>query len=152
MLRLPLCLLLAAAAPARAVRSFGRGYDGPVCLHKPVNVFAHTVASGERLGVMDHFWTTGSSEEQQAAMDTQLWISYFFDGESTASIAFNPAQMAGQMFGAVQLGNSSVWTDGTRAATQNTSMYAAGDKMGKRRPPWLAHVPSKTPRCKRSCC
>ena len=130
-LRLLLCLL-AAAAPARAVRSFGRGYDGPVCLHKPVTVFAHTIPSDHhRLGVMDHFWTTGSSEEQQAAMDSQLWISYFFDGESTASIAFNPAQMAGQMFGAVQLGNSSVWTDGTRAATQNTSMYAAGDKMGK---------------------
>jgi hypothetical protein len=94
-------------------------------------VLQHTIDSPDRMGIMDHFWTTGSSEEQQAAAGVELTISYTFDGAAAPSVSFNPAQMAGQMFGAVQLGNSSVWTDGTRAATANTSMYAAGDKMGK---------------------
>ena len=115
----------------QGIRSFGRGFDHPVCLGRPVTLLRHTIDSPERVGVMDHFWTTGSSEEQQAAAGVELVISYKFDGETIPSVSFNPAQMAGQMFGAVQLGNSSEWTDGTRAATGNSSMYAAGDKMGK---------------------
>lgn len=128
---LRLVLASASASAAHGVRSFGRGADQPVCLGRPATLLQHTVESPARVGVMDHFWTTGSSEEQQAAAGVELVISYRFDGETTPSIAFNPAQMAGQMFGAVQLGNSSEWTDGTRAATGNSSMYAAGDKMGK---------------------
>lgn len=130
-LMLRLVLESACASVVHGIRSFGRGADQSVCMGRPVTLLQHTVDSPARMGVMDHFWTTGSSEEQQAAAGVELTISYRFDGETTPSVAFNPAQMAGQMFGAVQLGNSSVWTDGTRAATANTSMYAAGDKMGK---------------------
>jgi hypothetical protein len=38
---------------------------------------------------------------------------------------------SGHMFGAVRLPANSSWADGTRAATANTSMFAAGDKMDK---------------------
>ena len=44
------------------------------------------------------------SEEAQASKGYQLQISYSFDGETTPSVAFNPAEAMGQMHGAVQLG------------------------------------------------
>ena len=71
------------------------------------------------------------SEEAQASKGYQLQISYSFDGETTPSVAFNPAEAMGQMHGAVQLGGDQTWLDGTRSATHNTSVFAAGDKMGK---------------------
>jgi hypothetical protein len=117
--------------PVSAIHSFGRGYDGPVTLGAETPVFSHQIQDRGRRGVMSHFWTTGSSEEAQAAMGVQLMINYRFDGELIPSISFNPASMAGQFFGAVRLPADAPWSDGTRSATQNTSMFAAGDKMGK---------------------
>lgn len=127
-----LLLLGAAAAPAvRAVRSFGRGYDARVCVGHASPIFQHTIADPRSMGVMDHFWTTGSSEEQQAEAGVHLMINYHFDGAEQPSLSFNPAMASGQFFGAVQLPANSSWADGTRAATSNLSMFAAGDKMGK---------------------
>ena len=114
-----------------AVISFGTGNAGQVCLGRPVQLFEHQLSNSAHAGVMSHFWTTGTSEEEQAAQGVELMINYRFDGEATPSISFNPAKMAGQFFGAVQLPVGAPWTDGTRAATQNSSMFAAGDKMGK---------------------
>lgn len=62
-------------------------------------------------------------------MGLQLEIRYYFDGEPNASIAYDPAKANGQQFGAVQYAGT--WRDGTAAATNNASMFQAGDKMGK---------------------
>ena len=59
-----------------SVRSFGRGYDARVCVSgPPMVVMEHEVSDpSRRMGVMDHFWTTGDSEEQQASAGVQLMI------------------------------------------------------------------------------
>ena len=60
---------------ADAVRSFGRGYDARVSLGHASLIFEHQVADPTRMmGVMDHFWTTGSSEEEQAEQGVHLMI------------------------------------------------------------------------------
>jgi hypothetical protein len=123
--------LLLQPPSATAVRSFGTGYTGPVCVGNQTKIFNHTVSDASRMGLMSHFWTTGLSEEAQAGQNYQLEISYTFDGEPSPSISFNPAEAMGQMHGAVQLGGDATWLDGTRSATANTSVFAAGDKMGK---------------------
>jgi hypothetical protein len=131
-------VLLAAVAAtallpdATAVRSFGTGYTGLVFAGNQTKIFSHRISdSASKMGLMSHFWTTGMSEEAQARNGYQLQISYSFDGEATPSISFNPAEAMGQMHGAVQLGGDETWLDGTRSATGNTSVFAAGDKMGK---------------------
>ena len=59
-----LIALITAGPSAHAIRSFGRGYDARVCMGAEAPVFSHAIAQpGKYMGVMDHFWTTGSSEE-----------------------------------------------------------------------------------------
>lgn len=114
---------------AAAVVSFGTGNAGSVCLGAPVRLFEHKVSKTTNVGIMSHFWTTGSSEQQLAAAGLELRITYDFDG-AESSISFVPAKAAGQFFGALNI--TGEWTDGTRAATPaNTTMFAAGDKIGK---------------------
>ena len=122
-------MALLAGVMHSAVRSFGTGNAGEVCLRHPVHLFHHDVSKSTSRGVMSHFWTTGSSEQQLAAASLELRISYAFDAEAE-SITLAPAKAAGQFFGAVNV--SGVWTDGTRAATPaNTTLFSAGDKIGK---------------------
>jgi hypothetical protein len=78
---------------------------------------------------MDHFWTTGSSEQALAAMGVELEFSYRFDNESTPSISFDAAKANGQLHAQVKINGT--WVDGTAAATKNVSMFSAGEKMGK---------------------
>lgn len=122
--------LLLAALQTCAVKTFGTGNAGQICFGTPVHLFSHQVSSSTNLGIMSHFWTTGSSEQSMAATGIELRFNYAFDGESVPSISFEPGKAAGQFFGAVNF--SGVWTDGTQAATPgNLSLFAAGDKVGK---------------------
>jgi hypothetical protein len=123
-------LLCYAFTAAIAVTSFGTGNIGKVCLSEPVQLFHHEVSSAARVGVMSHFWSTGHSEEFYASANLELRVSYAFDDESPPSISLTPAKVAGQFFGAINV--SGVWHDGTMAATPgNTTLYAAGEKVGK---------------------
>ena len=123
------CVVLLSLGCVGAVRSFGSGNAGQVCLDKPLEVFAHTIVDRSRTGVMSHFWTTGSSAQQLLASNVEMRFSYAFDGESPPSISFTAAQVAGQFFDAIRVNGTLI--DGTLAATGNTTMFAAGDKVGK---------------------
>lgn len=131
-----------------ALGTFSRGFNDRVCVGPPVLLQSHTVMDPGRVGVMTHLWHTGSSQEDLAAMGVRLVISYRFDDEHVPSLAFDPVEASGQFFGAVQVMSPAVgagarnttapsdsanvsWSDGTRWATSNTSMFSAGDKMGK---------------------
>jgi len=130
-MRVLLLLGLCLAQPALGVRSFGRGYEAAVCASVPTPFMQHTIADPRKyMGVMDHFWFTGSSQVALAAAGVWLQIQYRFDGEKTPSLAYDPAAANGQHFGAVGLADGK-WADGTRDATGNRSMFSAGEKMGK---------------------
>lgn len=114
---------------ALGVLSFGTGNAGQVCLGTDVHLFHHQTSSNNS-GVMNHFWTTGSSAQSLAAAGLELRFSYAFDGESPPSVSFDPAKAVGQFHGAVNF--SGVWTDGTRApSARNDTLFTAGDKAGK---------------------
>ncbi len=53
-----LATAVAALLPdATAVRSFGTGYTGPVCVGNQTTIFSHNVSSATKMGLMSHFWT-----------------------------------------------------------------------------------------------
>ena len=53
-----LATAVAALLPdATAVRSFGTGYTGPVCVGNQTKIFSHNVSSATKMGLMSHFWT-----------------------------------------------------------------------------------------------
>jgi hypothetical protein len=127
-----------------ALGTFSRGFNERLCVGPPVLLQRHTVTNPDRVGVMSHLWHTGASQEDLAAMGVKLVISYRFDNEPTPSLSFDPVEASGQFFGAVQMQSTDTtlsgvpsesagmsWVDGTRWATSNTSMFSAGDKMGK---------------------
>jgi hypothetical protein len=79
-----------------------------------VTVFNYTVVDpASSVGVMTHFWTTGSRGSDA------LQVAYRVDGEAVPSLVFNPAMATGVGFPqyASSIGNRSV--------------FQAGDKMGK---------------------
>lgn len=80
------------------------------------------VAGGEAAyGVASHFWLVCSD----AAVDEDIAIEYFVDGEETPSISMQAAMASGQAFSTL---NGSLGGNGTEAPY---GTFAAGGKMGK---------------------
>eukprot|EP00729_Bicosta_minor_P013924 gene13924-22957_t len=91
--------------------TFGNGIAGiPICDTGSV-VLNHTVSDGATHGVMHHFWTTGAEH-----IIDMIQMEYYIDGETTPSIAFQPALMCGMAF---------------PARIEPTDMYSAGGMCGK---------------------
>jgi len=91
--------------------TFGNGIAGiPICDTGSV-VLNHTVSDGATHGVMHHFWTTGAEH-----IIDMIQMEYYIDGETTPSIAFQPALMCGMAF---------------PARIDPTDIYSAGGMCGK---------------------
>jgi hypothetical protein len=109
-----------AASAAGIGRTFGNGYAGlSVCQGNgktgPTDtvILNHTVSHGASHGVLHHFWVTG--DHFPGGID-EVWVSYFVDGEATASIEFQPSQMCGHFFPEM---------------INETDLYAAGSLCGR---------------------
>eukprot|EP00037_Helgoeca_nana_P021433 m.216327 g.216327 ORF g.216327 m.216327 type:complete len:540 (+) comp25646_c1_seq1:247-1866(+) len=104
-------LATAQADPLLPGPTFGTGLAGiPIC-QQPRVVLNYTLSSGANHGVLHHFWVTG----EQHVIDA-VWVEYYIDGETTPSIAFQPAFMCGLAF---------------PTAIPTTYLYNAGSACGK---------------------
>jgi len=79
-------------APSKSKTLFGTGLSNGVVTITEQYVFQHFVASGD-YGVMTHFWYTIGNPGSDGII-----VRYYVDGETTASIQFNPALAAGVGF------------------------------------------------------
>jgi len=98
--RLCRCQPLRAASD---VTAFGTGLSNGGIGPDEYQVFGWAVPSGA-IGVMNHFWITGSNP----AMGTTT-IRYYIDGETTASIQFNPGLASGVGFNDPQAPWATKW-------------------------------------------
>jgi len=79
-------------APSKSKTLFGTGMSSGLVLTTETYVFQHFVAPGD-YGVITHFWYTLPNPASDG-----LLIKFYVDGETTASIQYNPAYAAGVGF------------------------------------------------------
>eukprot|EP00042_Codosiga_hollandica_P029172 m.158762 g.158762 ORF g.158762 m.158762 type:complete len:435 (-) comp53003_c0_seq2:32-1336(-) len=82
---------------------FGTGLSNGEVTTEEVAIFTHKIASGAT-GVMTHFWVT-----TPVGIADETIIRYYVDGETNASIAFNPPLAAGIGFGDPQAPRGNKW-------------------------------------------
>lgn len=96
--------------------TFGNGLASFQICNAPTELLTYNLSAMAAFGVMSHFWTTGDTDT--------ITVEYYIDGESTPSIAFQPALAAGQGFPA-EMAQDPISTGG---------LFAAGATMGKAAP------------------
>ena len=72
--------------------TFGTGLSGGSFSPTEKVLFAHEIAGGHT-GVMNHFWSTCNAECEGA-----LLVRYYIDGETNASIVYEPGMASGTGF------------------------------------------------------
>jgi hypothetical protein len=72
--------------------TFGTGLSGGSFSPTEKTLFAHEIEA-DHTGVMNHFWSTCNAQCEGA-----LLVRYYIDGETNASIAFEPGMAAGTGF------------------------------------------------------
>lgn len=75
--------------PSSRINTFGTGLSSGAITTNEQYVFSHIVAPGDT-GVMTHLWLTYPSN-----VDNGVIIRYYIDGETTASIEFEPSLACG---------------------------------------------------------
>ena len=68
-----------------------RAESSRVGVEGETSLFEYTLSSTAEVGVMNHFWTTGDTDNAV--------FRYYIDGEATASIEFTAPKAAGAFFG-----------------------------------------------------
>ena len=112
---LSLLFVAAHASPSPIPVTFGNGLAGvPVCTDRPTMMLEYTLTPAAAYGLMTHLWSTGDD-----SLDDVI-VEYFIDGETSPSIALQPAIAAGQGFDS---------TAGDYVG--EGGLFTAGGKMGK---------------------
>ena len=73
-------------------KHFGTGHSGVTLPGNETSIFEHNVAPNN-IGVMSHFWATCTEDCIQSTR-----VRYYVDGETTASIDYNPLRASGVGF------------------------------------------------------
>lgn len=83
----------ARATPAsRASRSAGNALSQGRLTQTEQSLLYYELSAGAQMGATTHFWITGGPQTDFA------WIRYYIDGETTASVQFQPPMAAGVGF------------------------------------------------------